>query len=173
MFKIEQGDLLASDNDVYVHGCNCMLTMGGGIAASIAKEYPEVEAVDKLTQRGDLFKLGKLTSWTGSHARIQNKQITIVNAYTQFYPGNESEKSIIYAVRNYKAIADVMHRISVKYESLKIGMPEIGMGICGGDKKIIYGILEETFKNSNCLVTVYQWVPPKIPEFVPFQSDIL
>jgi O-acetyl-ADP-ribose deacetylase (regulator of RNase III) len=57
MLKTARGDLLkmGRDNefDIIIHGCNCFNTMGGGIAAQIAQQFPDARLADDETVRGD------------------------------------------------------------------------------------------------------------------------
>ena len=65
--------------DVLIHGCNCMNTMGAGIAKQI-KRFPEAYAVDKKTIKGSKDKLGTCTM---SLVQLKNGKHFFVNAYTQ------------------------------------------------------------------------------------------
>ena len=63
--KVIRGDLvqlaLAGKFDVIVHGCNCMCTMGAGIAKQIKQKFPEAYRVDCQTKKGDRSKLGTIS----------------------------------------------------------------------------------------------------------------
>ena len=47
--------------DIILHGCNCFNTMGAGIAAQIASNFPDAKLADDETLRGDAGKLGTYT----------------------------------------------------------------------------------------------------------------
>ena len=83
--NIIQGDLikLAKENelDVIIHGCNCFNTMGAGIAKAIKKNFKEAYEIDKSTKKGDKLKLGDYTA-------VKLGNLTVVNAYTQYYYGS-------------------------------------------------------------------------------------
>ena len=68
--------------DVILHGCNCQNAMGAGIALSVKKIFPEAYAADCKTVRGDRNKLGTISTAT---VRRSGRDITIVNAYTQYH----------------------------------------------------------------------------------------
>ena len=80
-----------SEFDVIFHGANCMHAMGSGVAKSLVKIFPEIEAADKKTIRGDKSKIG-----TYSYSVItleNNKPLVILNCYTQHYYGKFHYKS--------------------------------------------------------------------------------
>jgi len=113
--------------DVIVHGCNCFATMGAGIAAQIARLYPEAYIVDSKDPRTPEQKLGGI-SFT------KNTTPIIINAYTQFRLGRDLK---------YNALENTMHLISLNFHDLRIGMPMIGAGIAGGDWEIIEKIISK------------------------------
>ena len=132
--KIIRGNLiqLALDGkfDVIVHGCNCLHTMGAGIAAQIRKTFPEAYEADLQTPRADRKKLGTI-----SYATIRN--ITVVNAYTQY---NWKGAAVLV---NYDAVRSAFENIKKKFSGLRIGYPKIGAGLAGGDWELIAKIIDE------------------------------
>ena len=64
MIKEVWGDavkmLKSKEIRVLAHGCNCFNTMGSGIAAEIAKFFPDAVISDKMTKYGDINKLGNI-----------------------------------------------------------------------------------------------------------------
>ena len=146
--KFITGDIFRGKEQVFVHGCNCWNVMGAGIALEVLKRYPSVYYdVDLLTDRGDKSKLGTYTSWTGKHF-IHDQEITIVNAYTQFYPKPELKPL------DYGALESVMKLIRKDFSDKSIAMPRIGAGLAGGDWNRILSILETVFDGKED-VTVY------------------
>ena len=140
MINYVTGDVFKSSDDVLVHGCNCFCTMGGGVAALIHKYYPGAYKADCKTVSGDDSKIGTYTSWTGKH-KFYDKQITIVNAYTQHTYGRN--KSSVFA--DYDGIRRVMTTIRNDFKGKTICMPKIGAGLAGGDWTIIEKILNDVF----------------------------
>lgn len=130
--------------DVIVHGCNCMCTMGSGIAKSIRTDYPAVYEVDQKTIKGDRSKLG-----TTSAAIVENGKV-IVNAYTQYNYGRDRVHV------DYEAVRSCMKVIKAKYSGKRIGLPKIGAGLAGGDWVIIYGIIEEELNGEDVTVVIYE-----------------
>ena len=138
MLKHTKGNLLdlaeAGDFDVVVQGCNCFNAMGGGIAREIRERYPHVAEVDAETIRGDYNKLGNYTKaivkGQGEHS------FTVINAYTQFEMSKGED------VFEYVAFALLLQKIERLYGNYSIGLPYIGMGLAGGQKKVIIPMIE-------------------------------
>lgn len=132
------GDLLLLANSgsfqVIVHGCNCFCEMGGGIAKSIRMHFPEAYQADLATKRGSREKLG-----TYSVASVQRngKQISIVNAYTQYHWSGAG------ILADYDAIREVFAAIKRDFCGCKIAYPRIGAGLARGDWNVIAKIIDE------------------------------
>lgn len=148
MIKYVQGDLLKGSEDIIVHGCNCFNTMGAGVAALIKKLYPGTYKEDCKTISGESTKLGTFTHWNGKHAFL-NQDITIVNAYTQYYYNAKSRPF------DYDALTRVLPKIHEMFpEPLTIAMPKIGAGLAGGDWNRISGIIETSFGKRPIIVYI-------------------
>lgn len=65
--------------DVIIHGCNCMHTMGAGIALQIKRTFPDAYNADLQTPLG-ASKLGTI-----SFAQIPMTSLCVVNGYTQVH----------------------------------------------------------------------------------------
>jgi O-acetyl-ADP-ribose deacetylase (regulator of RNase III) len=134
MLKIAKGDLLKmgrdNDFDIILHGCNCFNTMGGGIAAQIAQQFPDARLADDETVRGDAGKLGTYT--VGMHGRL-----VILNCYTQYSMSRDSQD-----VFEYHAFDRVLSKISQRFGKWRIGLPLIGMGLAAGDPDKILPMIE-------------------------------
>lgn len=132
--KTVKGDLIqmGKDNevDIILHGCNCFCTMGAGIAAGIAKQFPDAALADNETLRGDAGKLGTYT--IGMHGRL-----TILNVYTQFNTSYHDKD-----VFDYTAFERALRKIAHRFGKWRIGLPLIGMGLAGGDPKRIMPMIE-------------------------------
>lgn len=159
--KIIDGDLLALAKeghfDVIAHGCNCKSIMGAGIAAQIKEHFPFAYARDKQYYPDDPYKkLGNFSYCTvsGNDSKIW---FTIFNLYTQLNPGKDL---------NYAALELALWKLNaflkVNYPSQhppKVGLPQIGCGIAGGDWAIVSKIIEKTL--TDCDVTVVNYIPDK------------
>lgn len=119
--------------DIVVQGCNCFNAMGGGIAREIAERYPQAPAVDNLTTRGDIMKLG---NWTDCAVGTPAGSFELLNAYTQYTMSSGED------VFEYDAFALICRKLVHKYGDKRIGLPYIGMGLAGGDKDTIMMLIE-------------------------------
>ena len=72
-------------------------TMGAGIAKSIKEHFPEAYKADLSTVKGDKSKLG---SFSLANHVIDNKELIIINAYTQFHWKGSGTKADYDAIRS-------------------------------------------------------------------------
>ena len=137
MLKHMKGNLLdlaeQGHFNIIVQGCNCFNTMGSGIAREICERYPDAYDADtRFGYRGDYNKLGNYSVMLG-------KQFNIVNAYTQFdynRPGETQDRF------EYASFELILQKLARQYAPVSFGFPYIGMGLAGGDKIRIIGMLE-------------------------------
>lgn len=148
--KTIKGDLiklaLEGKFDVIVHGCNCFCTMGAGIARAIQTEFPEALTADKTTVKGNKNKLGTYTSATVTK---YGKEITVINAYTQYHYRGRDGKA------DYKAIKKVFRKIKTGFSGKRIGYPKIGAGLAKGDWAIISEIIIKELKGEDHILVEY------------------
>lgn len=144
--------------DIIVHGCNCFNVMGAGIAPQINKAFSNVASIaDATTIPGDIEKLGKVS--VGRYQYFDMKQkanriLYIVNAYTQYgtarFPGD--------TVVNYDAIAScfkLVREIALSHRRSRVGYPQIGSGLAGGNWEIISKIIDRELEGINHTCVVY------------------
>ena len=133
----------AGEFDMIVHGCNCFVTMGSGIARQIADQFPQALAADKTTTISSYDKLG---TYTMSSAEYNNgvintsKLFTIVNAYTQYAFNRGRDKVDLF---EYTSFAMILQKLAHHYGHLRFGFPMIGMGLAGGNEVKIMSILSD------------------------------
>lgn len=151
--EIVQGDLIkmAKDGhfDVIVHGCNCFLAMGAGVAYKIRKAFPSAAEADQRTVRGDQTKLG---TYSSAEVRLPMRKLTVVNAYTQFGLAQHASDVVF----DYEAFRQVLRRLATNFADKRIGMPKIGSGLAGGNWGRIKKIIEEELdEHADVTVVVY------------------
>ncbi|MEZ5817988.1 MAG: macro domain-containing protein [Hyphomicrobiaceae bacterium] len=145
------GDLIqlamAGRFDVIAHGCNCFHTMGGGLAAQIRRHFPEAAEADLATPHGALEKLG-----TCSFAEIERAPVTftVVNAYTQFHPSMGGGVDV-----DYDAVRRAMVWLKSQFTGRRIGLPQIGAGLAGGDWARIETIIAEELAGDDVVIVIY------------------
>lgn len=141
----KKGNLLdMADNgdfDIIVQGCNCFNAMGAGLAPQIAKRYPMAEAVDSDTVKGSIQKLGNWTMAYSTNDNPDQKDFRIINAYTQYVTSQQGED-----VFEYAAFELILRKLAHQYGKQRYGLPYIGMGLAGGDKKRIMALIENFAK---------------------------
>lgn len=132
------GDLislaLAGHFEVIVHGCNCFCTMGAGIAKAIRDHFPEAYAADLATAPGDRGKLG---GYSAATLIREGRELTVVNAYSQYHFHGTG------ILVDYKAVRRVFAAIAKDFRGKRIGYPKIGAGLAGGDWTILAAIISE------------------------------
>jgi len=149
--KVVRGDLvkLALDGrfEVIIHGCNCQCAMGAGIAKAIKQAFPEAYNADKATPKGSRTKLGSLSTVTIERGE---RQITIVNGYTQFHWRGSG------VLVDYAALRSVMRRVKAMFSGRTIAYPMTGAGLAKGDWSIIASIIEEELAGEDHTLVEYQ-----------------
>ena len=151
--RILEGDIFDYMNqgcfDIVIHGCNCFNTMGAGIAAQFKTKYPSVCNIDLQSTKGDKNKLGKFTE-SQITTQANNHKVIVLNAYTQFHYGSGLKA-------DYQAIRNVFNLISKRFsKENRIGYPQIGAGLAGGDWKLISQIINEELKGFDHTVVIYK-----------------
>jgi len=151
--KIVNGDLLTmgknNEFDIILHGCNCYNTMGAGVAAQIAQQFPDAQLADNETVRGDAGKLGTYT--IGMSGRL-----VILNCYTQY----GMSRGDVDDVFEYNAFERVLDKIQYRFGKWRIGLPLIGMGLAGGDESRIMPMIEnfaQRVERQGGTVTIVKW----------------
>lgn len=141
--NIVKGNLIdmaeADEFDIIVHGCNCFCTMGSGIAREIRERYPVSYMADLSTEEGNYDKLGNYTLAPSSLNPGESKFI-IVNAYTQYDFNRRGDSQDVFEYDSFKLI---LQKLAYKYPNYRYGFPMIGMGLAGGNKTRIMGMLSE------------------------------
>jgi O-acetyl-ADP-ribose deacetylase (regulator of RNase III) len=150
-----KGDLIAlakqGDFDVIVHGCNCFHAMGGGLAVQVKRHFPEAYAADMATPYGDRAKLGTCSV---AVATTPAGALTIVNAYTQFQPSMGRGVDV-----DYDAVRDAMAWVKAHYAGKRIGLPQIGAGLAGGDWARIEAIIARQLGGEDVSIVIFSGAP--------------
>ncbi|MEZ9316502.1 phosphatase [Vibrio lentus] len=146
-----QGDIFelikSKKYDVLVHGCNCFCNMGAGFALYLNKRYPEVLKADQDTASGQVSKLG---TYSKCKIMINNHEMIVINAYTQFHwRGNE-------VLADYDAIRKVFSSIKQEFHGRNIIYPKIGAGLAKGDWLTIENIIKKELSGEHHTCVEYK-----------------
>lgn len=138
MVSIINGDLLMCEADVICHQVNLDGVMGGGLAYSIARKYPEVDDIYKK------YRPKKL----GEVCFAETDDFVIANCFSQDEDFNT----------NYFALENCLRKVrkymkSNGYKSVAIPY-HYGCGIANGNWDKVYNIFVKVFKGFN--VTIYR-----------------
>ena len=140
MLQHTKGNLIdmaeAGDFDIIVHGCNCLNTMGSGIAKEMRDRYPGAYDADTLATeqwKEPVAKLGNFSTYTTVG---KGQPFIIVNAYTQvnFAPRGQDHFE-------YESFYLILKKLEV-LGAHKFGFPYIGMGLAGRNSARIIAMLE-------------------------------
>lgn len=133
--------------DIIMHGCNCFCKMESGIARHIRQNFPEAWEADQFTITGDITKLG---NYTLASVKVGDRDLIIINAYTQFKYGRDKVHV------DYEALTLCMRKINYNFPGKKIGIPRIGAGLAGGDWNRIRDIIKSEMTNVNITACLYK-----------------
>lgn len=134
----EQGEF-----DVIVHGCNCLNTMGSGIAREIKDRYPGAYDADTVaTEQWTLpeAKLGNFSIYTTA----SGMPFIIVNAYTQV---NFAPRGVDHF--EYESFSLILRKLRAQWPTSRFGFPYIGCGLAGGNEPRIIAMIEDFTHNIN------------------------
>jgi O-acetyl-ADP-ribose deacetylase (regulator of RNase III) len=131
--------------DVIVHGCNCQNVMGAGIALQIAQTWPQAVRADVMCN-----------SMLGKYSECVVGNLTIINAYTQMYPG-VAQYGVDSNMHRLLAIHKVFSQLdkTLKKDAM-IGIPKIGAGLAGGKWETIEKVINCAITKHDIIVVNYK-----------------
>jgi hypothetical protein len=120
-------------------------------------EFPAIEMLCNHTRTIDWFPISKaIFKYFGGDD--DKKTMAIINAYTQFETGRDSFTGG-HPV-DYVALRMVMRKINRDFQDKKIGIPEIGCGLAGGEWDTVKAIIEDELTHVDA--TIVHWQPRKV-----------
>ena len=145
--KIEyiKGDLLQTEVNHIIHGCNSRGVMGSGVAKVLREKYPKAynDYIFKYNNYG--LELGDVI------VSVQDDGKVIHNTITQKDYGRDISRVYV----SYWAIAEVFRNINSRGIK-EIAMPKIGAGLANGDWNVISAIIENTLIDTKPYVYVLE-----------------
>lgn len=175
-YKEVEGDLikLAKEGnfDVIAHGVNCFCNMGAGIAPQMAKAFRcDRFPLEAPEYRGDHTKLGlidfeeRMTPWekplvanaspTYTEKYLGSyKRLTVVNAYTQYGYGRNHKHGSAQPL-DYEALESCFIKINSIFAGQKVGLPQIGCGLAGGDWNVVKEMIQTLLVDCDVTVVIF------------------
>lgn len=152
--------------DVIVHGCNCLSTMGAGLAPQMANVFgcdkfemelfgPTIEKLGCIDYQ--TFVLGEHTIWSLDDFKNNRNEpeVTVVNAYTQYMYGRNHHDGVAMPL-DYEALTLCLRKINNIFKGKHIGLPMIGAGLAGGDWDRIKQIIQRELSECKITVVIYK-----------------
>lgn len=131
--QVREGDLLAVEHGIIVHGCNAQGTMGQGVAKLIRRKWPQAYEDFRALwlARGRKLELGtvQLVPIRYAIARPNEPELVVANAVTQRSFGNDGRRYV-----DYEAISECFMELArwSRELALPLHFPLIGCGLGGG-----------------------------------------
>lgn len=156
-----RGDLIklakSGKFDVICHGVNCFGIMGAGIALQMAKHF-RADIADNLEHKwlkrqleSDSIELLGNVGWFSPFRECGlldcPENLIVVNAYTQYEPGKNLDAF---------ALTLCLRKINHIFKGKHIGLPQIGCGIAGRDWEFVSTVIENTLKDCQVTVVIYE-----------------
>ncbi len=166
-YKEVKGDLIELTKlgmfDVIAHGCNCLCTMGVGIAPQMAKAFGcDTFPLEDRRRKTEINKLGQIDYRGFRRERGEVREsffqsdadLYVVNAYTQFKYGKNHTDGVSKPL-DYEALTLCLRKINSIFKDKHIGLPWIGCGLAGGSKSIVRKIIKSEL--ADCKVTIVEY----------------
>jgi O-acetyl-ADP-ribose deacetylase (regulator of RNase III) len=153
--------------DVIGHGCNCLSTMGAGIAPQMARAFG-CDKYEMETWGPNIKKLGNVDfqvmvleddiarPFFYGYNDLNNPELVVCNLYTQYSYGRNHKDGVSKPI-DYEALTLCMRKMNVLFKGKHIGLPRIGAGLAGGDWNRIKTIIQDEL--SDCKVTIVNYKP--------------
>ena len=173
MYKEVEGNLIYLSReglfDVVTHGCNCLNQMGAGIAPQMALEFGcHMFEMEGKQYRGDINKLGTIdyqglwyedndhwTKYPDENGKFATHELFVVNSYTQYNYGKNHTDGVSKPL-DYEALTMCMRKINHTFKGKRIGLPQIGAGLAGGDWNRIKKIIQTELKDCDVTVVIFK-----------------
>ena len=139
MYKEIKGDLFRETEtgsfDVIAHQINCFCVQGGGISGQFVKRFNTNNGMfypgELEKNRGNINKLGNIEC---NYPTLSYGLLAVVNLYGQYEPGANTD---------YTALRFCLKKLNHMFKGMRIGLPQIGCGIGGGDWEEVRKIIKE------------------------------
>ena len=155
--------------NVITHGCNCLCNMKAGIAPQMAKEFGcDQFKMEGKEYVGNVNKLGtidyqtmwfedkkKWTQYPDEGGKWVTHKLVVVNSYTQYSYGKNHADGVTKPL-DYEALTLCLRKIGYIFKGQRIGLPQIGCGLAGGDWNIVKNIIQTELKDCDVTVVIFK-----------------
>ncbi|MNG50741.1 hypothetical protein D3C79_87090 [compost metagenome] len=131
--------------DIIIHDSSTYHDSHDPISKMIYEIAPAAMAADSLTRHGDKKKLG---TYSESSIEVCNKQITVLNAYTQL--GKVAEEKSLNT--DYEAVRKVLRETNKQYRNKTIAMPRMGATVGNGCWFTLSNIIQTELKSNKVIL---------------------
>lgn len=152
MIKIVEGNILDAKEGIICHQVNTRGVMGAGLARQIRDKYPSTY------KKYVLYCKSKSVDDLLGDVLFTQEDKLIANIFGQKDYGREKQQTDYNALRNgFRRVFNRASGRDNKTCTYSVAIPQgIGCGLAGGDWNVVYGIIEDVFKDYN--VTIYKLV---------------
>lgn len=157
MYKEVKGNLismaLSGEFDVIAHGVNCFCVQGAGLAPQMVKAFgTDTFPLEALWRKGDFNKLGQIDCRNVKYPLNLDKDLWVVNAYTQYNYGSYDKSKI---PLDYEALTLCLRKMNHIFKGKHIGLPQLGAGLAKGNWSKIKKIIQKELIDCNVTVVIY------------------
>lgn len=166
MINHVKGDLITlakeGNFDIIAHGCNCFCRQKSGLAPQMVRAFhtnnSDLYSLEDLSFAGNTDKLGTVQG--NQWFEPDGTNFTVLNAYTQIkWKTPDNPRPLSYEALE-SCMAQIFNLAVLRYgysgiES-RIGLPWIGCGLAGGDKKRVEFIIKRYLENFPVTIITYE-----------------
>jgi hypothetical protein len=118
--------------------------------------------------RGDINKLGTIdyqtlwyedndhwTPYPDEGGKWATHKLTVVNSYSQYKYGSNHTDGVSKPL-DYEALTMCMRKINHTFKGERVGLPQIGAGLAGGDWNRIKQIIQTELKDCDVTVVIFK-----------------
>lgn len=145
MIKIIDKNILESTEEILCHQVNCRGTMGKGLGLSLRIHFPEVYYSYLMYCQKNKYNKYML----GTIDYVKTRRNIVANMFAQYEYGETK------CYTDYKALEKCFIQLNELNKSIAIPYG-VGCGLAGGDWDIVYGIINEVFKDRDDVV-IYRY----------------
>jgi O-acetyl-ADP-ribose deacetylase (regulator of RNase III) len=146
-YKLIEGDILECDIQYIAHQCNCVSTGAAGLAYYLFNKFPFSDIYSNRIKK--IYDPGSIiVSGDGNNSRY------VINMFSQFFPGNYSEKDTLSLRESY--FKECLNKILLIEGIQEIAFPyKIGCGLAGGNWEIYEKMIDDFSYYNSHLIEVY------------------